>query len=308
MTNLNTLTELTAEQQTFYDRALISRMFKSGLWRRFGQYRPITGKGRTINFRKFESLPKATTPLTEGVTPSGSKMVVSYVEATLGQYGDFISESDILIRSGIDPILVENAKVLGEQADETLDTITRDVVGNGTNVHYAGGGVTSDEVTANDKISSALIKQAVKILKKANAKPAVGEYFVCIVDPDTALDLQNDEEWIKANQYAGADNIIKGALGKLHGCVFMETNNTIVKANASGVNVHSTMFIGKDAYGVVDLKNSKTNKPRIIVKPVGSSGSADPLDQRGSQGWKADYAAVRLNELAMLRLEHAVTE
>lgn len=308
MPNINTLTELTAEQQTFYDRTLISRMNNKAVWRKFGQHRPITGKGRTINFRKFESLPKATIPLTEGVTPEGSKMRVSYVEASLKQYGDYIKETDILIRSGIDPILVENAKTLGEQADDTLDEVTRDVVSNGTNVLFAGGGVSSDDVTVEDKISSAWIKQAVKILKKANAKPVVGEYFVCLLDPDASMDLQNDEEWINANRHAGADNIVKGALGKLHGCVFIETNNTVVTKNSGGVDVHSTMFIGKDAYGVVDLKNSKTNKPRIIVKPVGSSGSEDPLDQRGSQGWKADYATVRLNELAMLRLEHAVTE
>lgn len=305
---VNTYASLTNEQQTFYDRTLLKRLSPNTVWMKFAQKRPIPkGSGRTINFRKFESLPVATTPLTEGVTPTGSTMVVNKIEAPLKQYGDYIEESDILIRDGIDPILTENSAVLGEQAGLTLDTLTRDEVSNGTNVLFAGGKTGFNNITASDKLTSAEIKLAVKALKKANAKPAEGAFYVGIIDPDTSMDLQNDAEFKDVSKYNGGEQIMAGEVGKLHGVRFIETTNTVVKANTGSVNVHSTMILGADAYGAVDIDNS-ARKPSIIVKPVGSSGSNDPLNQRGTQGWKADYTAVRLNELAMIRIEHAVTE
>ena len=46
--------------------------------------------GKTIGFRKYDQLPKALTPLTEGVTPKGQKMNVTKIEATVKQHGGFI--------------------------------------------------------------------------------------------------------------------------------------------------------------------------------------------------------------------------
>jgi N4-gp56 family major capsid protein len=44
-----------------------------------------------------------------------------------------------------------------------------------------------------------------------------------------------------------------------------------------------------------------------IIKPLGSAGSADPLDQRQTSGWKATHAVTRLNEAFAVRIEHAVS-
>jgi N4-gp56 family major capsid protein len=45
---------------------------------------------------------------------------------------------------------------------------------------------------------------------------------------------------------------------------------------------------------------------KMIVKPLGSSGSSDPLDQRGSIGWKANVVAKILNQDWLVRIEHAL--
>ena len=45
-----------------------------------------------------------------------------------------------------------------------------------------------------------------------------------------------------------------------------------------GCAVYGCLFLGKGAYGVVDLSEGT----EVIVKPRGSSGTADPLDQRSS--------------------------
>lgn len=83
---------------------------------------------------KYDPLPKALTPLTEGVTPDGQKLSMGVVTATVKQYGGFIELSDILLLTAIDNNLVQATKLLGAQAGRTLDTITREVLNGGTNV------------------------------------------------------------------------------------------------------------------------------------------------------------------------------
>lgn len=72
------------------------------------------------------------------------------------------------------------------------------------------------------------------------------------------------------------------------------------------LDVHSTLVFGRDAYGVVDVDGK--GAVSIIVKPHGSSGTADPLDQRATVGAKVNaYAACILNDLWLVRIEHAVS-
>ncbi|NLU24668.1 MAG: N4-gp56 family major capsid protein [Clostridiales bacterium] len=66
-----------------------------------------------------------------------------------------------------------------------------------------------------------------------------------------------------------------------------------------GCAVYGCLFIGKGAYGVVDLSEGT----EVIVKPRGSSGTADPLDQRSTVGWKGIHAAAILYDEYMVRVE-----
>ena len=63
---------LSAEMKTFYDKTLITLAGASLIHEQFGQKRPIPKNGgKTIEFRKFSRLPKALTPITEGVLHTG---------------------------------------------------------------------------------------------------------------------------------------------------------------------------------------------------------------------------------------------
>ncbi len=78
-------------------------------------------------------------------------------------------------------------------------------------------------------------------------------------------------------------------------------------AGQFGAPVHATLVFGKDAYGVINLEGEGALK--TIIKPAGSSGTADPLDQRSTVGAKVSgYTAKILNELWLLRIEHGVSE
>ena len=78
-------------------------------------------------------------------------------------------------------------------------------------------------------------------------------------------------------------------------------------AAKDGADVYTTLIFGKDAYGVVDIDGSDT--VQTIIKPCGSAGTSDPLNQRATIGAKvAGYAAAILNDLWIVRIEHCVSE
>ena len=125
-TTATTGNDLSVEMKTYYSDYLIDMAEPELVHDQFGQKRPIPKNGgKTIEFRKYAPLPKALTPLSEGVTPLGQKLSVSNITATVQQYGGFIELSDVLLLTAIDNNMVEATRLLGSQAGRTSDTITR---------------------------------------------------------------------------------------------------------------------------------------------------------------------------------------
>lgn len=230
-TNVTTQQSLSAEMKTFYDMHLIEEAQANLVFGQFGQKRPIPKNGgKTIEFRKFASLPKALTPLTEGVTPDGRELSTSKIEATVSQYGDYIVQSDMLQLTAIDNTIVEATQLLGRQAGLTLDTVTRNVLCAGTNVSYARKIANGTESTINSRgmldgdcrMTVQDVKRVVAKLKRANAPKINGDY-VCIIHPDVAYDLTSDPNWMEAHKYASPEEIYNGEIGKIAGVRFVET-------------------------------------------------------------------------------------
>lgn len=307
---------LSAEMKTFYDGVLLDNAKPNLVHDQFGQKRPIPkGKGKTIEFRKYKKLPKALTPLTEGVTPDPNSLAVTTVTATVKQYGDWISLSDVLILTAIDNNLSEAVILLGAQAGSTLDTVTREVVNAGTNVLYApkGDGTPVTKRTDLDStsiVSVPLIMKAAAILKGSDAVPFDKDY-VAVMHPYVAYDLMMDERWEEWNKYTNPEKMYNGEVGRIGGVRIVTSTEAKIweKAAALGtagdatsgtISVFSTLIIGKNAYGVTDVEGGGL---RTIVKQLGSAGTGDPLDQRASAGWKALKTAEILCDEYMVRIE-----
>ena len=294
-TNVTTDSGLSAEMKTFYDMTLIDEASAQLVHDQFGQKRPIPKNGgKKIEFRKFASLPKATTALTEGVTPDGKKLSVSTVEAEVLQYGDYIVQSDVLELTALDNTILEATKILGKQAGLTLDTVVRDILVGGTSVQYAGGVSGRGSLSEENTLSVEEVQKAVAFLRAQNAPTINGDY-VAIIHPYAAYDLMRDEEWIEAHKYAKPENLYAGEIGKIGGVRFVQTSEAKVLEGG----VFCTMVLGEGAYGVTEI----TGGLETIVKQKGSSGTADPLNQRSSVGWKAMKTAERLVENYMVRME-----
>ena len=311
-TNVTTDTGLSKEMKTFYSDYLIDMAEPNLVHDQFGQKHPIPKNGgKIIEFRKYDSLPKALTPLTEGVTPNGQKLSISVITSNVQQYGGYIELSDILLLTAIDNNLVQATKLLGSQAGRTLDTITREVLNGGTNVQYAEGQVTArnalvgGQASGNHYLTVDAVRRAVRFLKVMNA-PKINGNYVGIIHPDVSYDLMSDPKWVNVKTYSDPDGIYEGEIGKIEGVRFVETSEAKVfeGAGASGVDVYSTLILGADAYGVTEITGGGLEH---IVKQLGSAGTADPLNQRATAGWKATKTAERLVEQYMVRIETAST-
>lgn len=311
-TNVTTDTGLTNEMKTYYSDYLIDHAEPELVHDQFGQKQPIPeGSGKKIEFRKYDPLPKATTPLTEGVTPNGQKLNMGILTTEVKQYGGFIELSDMLLMTAIDNNLVQATALLGGQAGRTLDTVVREVLNGGTNVQYANGEVSSRAAlkggaeSGNHYLTVAAIRRAVRTLKVMNTPRINGEY-VAIIHPDAAYDLMSDPEWKYPHQYQDTTNLYNGEIGKVAGVRFVETTEAKVfkGAGASSRDVYSTLILGANAYGSTEIKGGGLEH---IVKQLGSAGTSDPLNQRATVGWKATKAATRLVEAYMVRIETAST-
>lgn len=298
---------LSEEMKTFYDKNLLRYTKPHLVHDQFGQTRNIPKNGgKRIEFRRFEQLPKALTPLTEGVTPEGQTMTVTKQEAEVKQYGGFVSLSDQISMTAIDNVVVEATTAIGNQAGSTLDTISREALNAGTNVQYAEGQVSSrSELTAEMKLTVKAIKMAVRALKVQNTAKINGHY-VAIIHPDCAYDITEDPRFIEVVKYKNPERIFNGEIGTLEGVRFIETTEAkkFTNAGASGIDVYSTLLLGENAYATTKIEGGGLE---TIVKPLGSGGTADPLNQRSTVGWKAMKVTEILSQQYMVRIETAST-
>ena len=223
---------LSAEMKIYYGMELLENAKPALVHNQFAATKPLpVGGGKTVEWRKFGSFDKALTPLTEGVTPDGSGITVSYITKELSQYGDYTTVSDMLDLTAIDDVVLEITDRHGANMGLTLDTVTRNEIQQGTHVIYAPGkdadGKKVDVLYRRDLdkscvMTAELVARAATELKKMNAPTFDGKY-VCIIHPSVAFDLRNDPDWVAAHQYAAATELFSGEIGELHGVRFVET-------------------------------------------------------------------------------------
>lgn len=272
-TTNNAGNDLTPEMKSYYDRALIRFASPKLVHAQFGQQKPIPGgSGKTIEFRRFSPLPKALTPLTEGVTPQGNKLNVTTVESTVEQYGDYVTMSDMLTLTAVDSVISETQNVLGDQAGRTLDTVIREKINAGTNVQYGNGKADRNLLKGgeakyedNDYLNVATVKRAVATLKRNNAAPFKDGCYVAIIHPDVANDLTNDPEWKAVKQNVDPKDWYRGAIGRIHGVVFVESTeakifhaNNLTSNGDSGDNGLQTLTVKSVSGKVLTIKEALT--------------------------------------------------
>ncbi len=286
---------LSAEMKTFYDKTLISMASPNLVHDQLGQKRPIPKNGgRTIEFRRFSSLPKALKPITEGVTPAGNKLAVSTVSATVDQYGDYVEQTDLLELSSVDNVIVETTKKLADQAAMTLDTVVRDVINAGTNVMYCPK-VTAEgemevksrkEITKDSKLRVTDVFRAAAELKAMNA-PKIDGSYVAVIHPYVAYDLMQEagDRWCDVAKYVAPESILSGEIGKIGGVRFVETSEAKIFAPCEISDGYCRLTLAEAASATKTVKINETLTPSASVSvPVYVGGTANLITAIGVSG------------------------
>lgn len=299
-TNMTTSSALSAGMQTYYNRELLRTFEPNLVHLQFGdEHRMPPHSGLVMNMRKLIPLETNTKALSEGDPGESVMLAETEVTVQLQQYGEYARCTDKLDLTHLDMDIMRRTKLFGDAGARSIDAVVREELAKCANVIYASGKASRAELTAADKLTSRELRKAVKTLKKNHAQ-TFGGYYVAIIGPDTMYDLQEDEAFVKVSQYQDKENIYTGEVGRLFGVRLVETTEAKIfeGAGASGADVASVIVLGQYAYGVTSLKGAK---PRVIVKPAGSAGTADPLDQISTVGWKMDGFGAKL-----LQPEYAV--
>lgn len=299
-TNMTTSAGLAPGMQDYYDRKLLETIEPELVHLQFGEERELPeNAGTTINIRKPVPVPTKTTPLNEGNPGDGIMLAETETTMSIEQYGEHALITDKLDMTHLDIKILKRVERFADAGARSIDAVVRDELATCTNVLYAGGKTGRSQLTAQDKMTSSLILDAVKILKKNNARKING-YYIGIIGPDVWRELWDDELFTKVAAYQDKEKVYSGEVGRIGGVRLVETTEAKIfeGAGSSGTDVASVIILGKDAYEYTSLKGSN---PQVIVKPAGSAGTADPLNQISSVGWKMDGFGVKL-----LQPEYAV--
>lgn len=304
---------------------------------RFGQLKGIPkNKSTTVKFRRAVPYPAVTSPLQEGVTPSVSGTSFEDVTVTLQQWGDVHGLTDVIEDTHEDPVLDQMMMLTGEQAGATTEQVVYNVLKGGTSVYYANG---ASRAAVNTAISINKVRAVVRTLQRNKAKPittvlspspnigtsAVEAAYVAIGHTDLAPDIRALPGFVPVAKYGQMRPICPEEIGAVENVRFILSADLAPIADAGGAagglvlstggtnaDVYPILMLGQEAFGLTPLKNQKTKEGNnLAVVPTvinpGNPTKDDPLGQRGYVGWKAWFAAVRLNETWMIRLEVAAS-
>jgi N4-gp56 family major capsid protein len=104
---------------------------------------------------------------------------------------------------------------------------------------------------------------------------------------------------VNASTYSAVRQLFQGEIGELDGIRYVEHTNPWGEVATEGTRDTSapviwvSTFVGRDAYGTVELSGQSPFRPQIMI--TDKADKSDPLNQTLIAGWKAFYCAVLLN-------------
>ena len=287
----NTQTGVKVKPDAYYDMLLLKMLRQMEFhYSKYAIQKSLPRNyGDTINWRRFKKLEIASDLglLTEGVTPAGKEGISGEsIQAVISQYGEVMYFTDLVDLQQLDDVRREYTIELGYIAQETLDTIVRNVLVAGGSAYYAGGETTlagvSGETTSSARPKIDDFRKIVLGFKKdfvSGVRGAGGKY-VALISPEVMFALFDDERMLQYMNFGNTNApLADGVAVDMFGIRFEEVLNAPVVGNA-----HDSIVLAEEAYAITKLQGE--GNVRVITKGLGSAGVSDPLDQRQSIGYK----------------------
>ena len=328
---VTTLSPAPDPTQTYFDTALLMNSEYYLFHSRWASKRSLSKRqGKNIILRRYALFAIAAGQLVEGEPPGGKTLSNTDFQATLVQFGDFVALTDFAEFTQADEVLNVAVDKLGRQAGYTMDAVDRDVAVAGTgNVIFSNGTARtsiSTIVDGNDldRLIRSLQEDGARMMIKGSAaQSGQGTFptmpgYPCITDPAVYMDLQNLSGFRSVETYKSGGGTFEGEMGRYKNLVFFvapDPDNlgagakvfnsggaaSAVIDNTSGTaDVHIILAFGEEGFTQVPLNGESTG---TIMKKLGSAGTADPLNQVQTVGWKNTSTRLRTNENWLGRIE-----
>ena len=319
--------------RSVYQREMLDRAEELLLAHRVATPHTINkAQGDTQKWRRYDKFAVATTALIEGVTPSGKSKTKTDLNAQLSQYGDYVVDSDWLLDTQPEDVKLVNAGLLGDQAGETKDKLMmNEFATQVTNKYYANAVAGTANIIVPPVITD--WNKVIRDLGNARAKTYAPEVsattkigtgpimrsFWCIITEDMFLSVRALTGFRMLAEYASSTAGVLGEMGALPqaGIRFLvvsktagyyesgigASGTTVYQNDGANFDVHSAFVFGQNAVGSV---GHSTNSMQMITHDRGSAGSADPLNQRATMGWKMADGREIMNDTWCAEVQGAV--
>lgn len=245
------------------------------------------GMGKQVKWLRYSRIDGSTTALNEGTVPTEISVSSANVTADILQYGSFAKVSDLLSMTAIDPVIKSLSERFGRGAACTIEDLIVAAVDAGAHQLAANSKAAFANLVSTDYLSfKDLIKAMITQKQNFIGAHESGSHVVVLnsaCEYDMVADNTNVGGFIDANKYTvpGRENLLRGEIGKLYGMKVLVSDR--MGSTALTATVRHNYVIGEEAFGVVELSGESV---KMIIKPHGSAGALDPLDQFATVGYK----------------------
>jgi N4-gp56 family major capsid protein len=285
-------TAVTNYPTVYYDRTAVLEFTSNlHLYQMLETDHPMPEKaGVAMQIFGYVKLAANTTAATDG-TPqtAGVALTASTATITLSQYIDYVTYSDKLILTGINPVVAAGNRLLGYRGALTVDTVISTAVDAVTGTDTA----TKIDVAHSSFMTASIARKAVQQLRSLDVKPKANGKFFGVIASLLAFDLRNDSNaggFQDVFRYIDPKNLQMGTnpsndlVAVIEGAEWYESNSLPVVANfaSTGVNGYRAYLFGKDAFiGASLLKgiSSMGNGFSVETRNYDGTNSLDPAGQ-----------------------------
>lgn len=284
----------------FFIEILVDNLAMKGLTQRA---KVPNGSGKTVWWVGMNKVSAAGASLSEGADPTARSSAARRVSGTLTEYGNLIKNSRLFMDTAIDGTREAIMKDLARDAAKTLDDAVLAKALAGTNVVFAGGASHRSNIVSASTATIQSVRKATRRLELSSVPRFPDGYYVGLVHPDVAFDLQSDSAWLDINRYRDTVKYdIEGEIGRLYGVRFASAPTIPVLVNSgsgSVEDVYRTLVFGPGFVGQSDLGELEV----VMNEP----GRGSELRQFNTYGYRFVVATEVLHNARGVRIESAST-
>ena len=289
--------------QTAYDQYVRMALRSIPVMRALADVKPVQQAmpGSSVVFSIYSDLAQATSTLTE--TSDVSSIALgnpTQVPVTLQEYGSAVTTTKKLNLTSFNDVDAALADIIAYNAADSIDAVVASVLTAGSNVLYAGTATSTNGITAGNKMTVSLIRQAVTELRTNKALPRIGELYAAYLHPRQTADLRAETGtggFQELSKYVDRTPFVAGAVGVIEGAFVVETPRVPYAANSGGVNVYKAVVAGREA-----LAEAMGQDISTVIGP-----QIDALRRFHTIGWYYFGGWSLLRQAAIYRIETAAT-